>query len=172
MVMDENDARKRGSGLWGDPNVPKRGWECVGARTLDRGQDSHVCDMCQSAHIRNIHFMEHPDYEDVLEVGCICSGNMENPDRAKKRETAMVNKAARRRNWDNLKGWYTTDKGNVSLKKDGFRITLYQQNGFWKILVSRGDFVKHGNRFYQTWIDAQRAAFDAFEWTKDTYEFD
>jgi hypothetical protein len=33
--------------------------------------------MCESQAVRFVHYMEHDDYPEVLEVGCVCAGHME-----------------------------------------------------------------------------------------------
>jgi hypothetical protein len=44
----------------------------------DRGDDWKVCEMCETADVRFVHVMTHPDYaEGELRVGCVCAGNME-----------------------------------------------------------------------------------------------
>lgn len=64
-----------GRGKWSQPGLPHRGWHCVDIEDL--GEPQVECEMCESQTIRFVHHMEHPDYSQVLEVGCICAGHME-----------------------------------------------------------------------------------------------
>jgi hypothetical protein len=64
----------RGSGKWGDPNVPKTGWEPNGV--IDHGEPCVICEMCEYMHIRYEHQMRHRYYPKLLGCGCICSGHM------------------------------------------------------------------------------------------------
>ena len=65
----------RGSGKWGRPGVPQKGWTCVGIEDLE--EPSAVCEMCETQEIRYVHYMEHSHYPDQLGVGCVCAGHME-----------------------------------------------------------------------------------------------
>ncbi len=52
--------------------------------------------MCEVQQIRYVHHMEHLQYDETLDVGCICAGYMEeNPDAARKRETNLKSRNAR-----------------------------------------------------------------------------
>ena len=98
--------------------------------------------MCGNHPIRYVHVMEHDDYEDQMNVGCVCAEHMSddylNP---KSREKRLRNRAARRRNWLALK-WKTSRKGNPYLKKDGMILTVFPdqfREGMWGFGVD-GDF--------------------------------
>jgi hypothetical protein len=89
----EKDAphESRGIGRWRDPSVPKRGWICVGIEDL-RGERT-TCEMCGVKAIRFVHYMNHPNYDD-LAVGCVCAGHMEqDAAAAETRERNLVNAA-------------------------------------------------------------------------------
>ena len=64
-----------GRGKWSTGNVPHKGWACVGVEDL--GEPGQICEMCETQDIRYIHYMEHPEYSHILEVGCVCAENME-----------------------------------------------------------------------------------------------
>jgi len=82
------------NGKWGDPGVPKAGWECVGVEDLE--EPSVICEMCEVQEIRYVHSMEHRDYPDTLRCGCICAGNMEQDVAAARvRDAGMRKRAAR-----------------------------------------------------------------------------
>jgi hypothetical protein len=76
--MDEQQFRDRGFGKWSRRSIPHKGWTCIDMHDL--GDVRMICEMCETAEIRYVHVMTHPDFESgegELEVGCICAGNME-----------------------------------------------------------------------------------------------
>ncbi len=64
-----------GRGKWSIAGVPHKGWTCVDIEDL--GEPSAECEMCESQSIRYVHHMQHPQYANVLAVGCVCAGHME-----------------------------------------------------------------------------------------------
>jgi hypothetical protein len=116
-------------GKWSQAGVPHKGWSCVD--TEDLGEPELTCQMCESRTIRYVHYMEHPQYPDVLQVGCICAGNMEGSvGTARLRETSMQSRAGKRKRWLSRK-WRVSVKGNPWIKADGYRVTVYFQTGGW-----------------------------------------
>ena len=81
-------------GKWSQPGVPQRGWTCVDVDDL--GEPSQLCEMCESVDIRFLHHMQHPDYSDILAVGCVCAEHMEQDYvRPKEREKRLRSAASR-----------------------------------------------------------------------------
>lgn len=63
------------TGLWLDPNFPKRGWTINDH--FDRGHDGlEPCQVCEVTPVRYALVMEHPDWPEILEAGCVCAGYM------------------------------------------------------------------------------------------------
>ncbi len=62
-------------GKWSQPDVPHKGWTCVGIEDLET--PAFICEMCESVEIRYIHFMEHSNFSEILGVGCVCAEHME-----------------------------------------------------------------------------------------------
>jgi len=85
-------------GKWSEAGIPHKGWGCVGVTDLGPGEDNHTtCEMCESAAIRYVHHMSHPEYPGILDVGCVCAGHMEgNYAAAVGRDRQMRNAAAAR----------------------------------------------------------------------------
>jgi hypothetical protein len=97
------------SGLWDRKGVPKKNWRCVGVEDL--GEPAMTCEMCQSVTIRYVHTMEHDDYANLLQVGCICAEHMENDYvNPAERDRALMKRATRRRKWC-TRNWYETNTG-------------------------------------------------------------
>ena len=112
--------------------------------------------------------MEHPDYPGVLGVGCVCAGHMEQDYAgARLREQNLRNVAQRRRRWLS-RVWRTSEKGNVYLKTDGFRITLFRKGRHWSGVISEQltDKSVYAKRAYDTLDQAKLAAFDAMIYMK------
>jgi hypothetical protein len=69
--------------------------------------------------------MEHPSFQGVLAVGCICAGHMEGDvSAARGREASMRSRASKRTRWL-TRNWRMSAKGNPTIKADGFRVTVY-----------------------------------------------
>jgi hypothetical protein len=94
----------------------------------DLEQDRVTCEMCESAEVRYVHTMMHPDYG-RLRVGCVCAGNMEDDYAGAVAREAMVKG---KRSWLDRK-WRVSGKGNPFLNtRDGFNVVVWQlRSGGW-----------------------------------------
>jgi hypothetical protein len=154
-------------GKWAMRGVPHRGWTCVDEDDL--GEPEKICEMCESAEIRYVHVMKHPDYQGSLAVGCICAGKMsEDYVGAKQRETRMKMTARRRHAWRN-RVWRESAEGNAYINTDGFNIVVYERNNNWRIGVTNRETgqEKFGKRDFPDERAAKLAAFDALCWAKE-----
>ena len=159
-VVDEAQLIAAGRGKWSLPGVPHLGWQCVDVEDL--GAPLATCEMCESQTIRYVHFMEHDAYPDVLEVGCVCAGNMAGDlQGARTREASMKSRSGKRTRWLTRK-WKCSAKGNDWIRADGYRVTIYKKKGKWGATVAAeiGEMVKHSRRTFQTQDRAKLAAFD------------
>lgn len=149
-----------GRGKWSKLGVPHRGWHCVDIEDL--GSPSLDCEMCESQTIRYVHHMEHPQYSEVLQVGCICAGHMEGDvAAARTRESTMKSRSGKRTRWL-TRTWRTSAKGNSWIKADGYRVTVYRRANGWAATISSEDdsTVQHSRINYPTLDRAKLAAFD------------
>ena len=79
----------------------------------------------------------------------------------------MRNRAARRRNWPKLKAWHLSRSGNLTIEKDGCRVTVFERSGTYKISAGRvGAEPRFGRRTYNSEGAALLASFDAFMWAR------
>ena len=150
----------RRKGKWSDAGVPHKGWHCVDIEDLGEPQD--ICQMCESQEIRYVHHMEHPTYEGVLAVGCVCAGHMEGDvSAARGREASMRSRASKRTRWL-VRKWRTSGKGNPTIKADGYRVTVYPRAAGHAATIAAvdGDGLYHARRNYPTVNEAKLAAFD------------
>lgn len=160
ITLNEEDLVSSKRGKWSVAGVPHKGWTCVDIEDL--GSPSAECEMCESQTIRYVHHMEHPDYPEVLQVGCVCAGHMEGDLAASRaREASMKSRAAKRKRWT-TRAWKVSAKGNPNIKADGYRVTVYQRGGGWACTVAALDNsnVQHSRRNFKTINEAKLAAFD------------
>jgi hypothetical protein len=156
------------TGKWAEPGVPHRGWSCVGVSDL--GEVSETCAMCETAEIRFVHHMIHPDYPGELGCGCICAEHMEgdylNP---RRRERALRNRARRRQAWPERRSWRLSAKGNPCIVTPGFVVTVFRKGGGWSAAVKdrRAGAMHYARCLYPDEIAAQLAAFDAMTFLED-----
>jgi len=159
--MKEIEFIEKNHGKWSQPDVPHKGWTCVDIEDL--GEQPAVCEMCEKQSIRYVHYMEHPNYEDTLRVGCICAGHMEeNYNKAKLREDFMKKRSSKRLRWINNNRWKISRKGNNWIESDGYIVVMMEQNSFWKGLIKNDNigFKIWSKRQYKLINEAKLAAFD------------
>jgi hypothetical protein len=148
-------------GKWSQSGVPHKGWTCIDIE--DNGEPTVICEMCESQHIRYIHYMKHQNYKDILGVGCICAGHMEeNINHAKKRDGFMKSRANKRKRWIEHRSWKISGKGNEWIKSDGYIVVMKFNNSYWSTLIKseNSDFKIWSRRKYETVNSAKLAAFD------------
>jgi hypothetical protein len=120
----ESAAVRRGTGKWAQAGVPHKGWTCV---DTDENEDMQTCEMCEVMSIRYIHIMQHPDYPDVLEVGCVCAENMEGDYVGPRRREA---KLKQRQRWI-AREWRESRAGNEYLNARGFNVVVFPRGTRW-----------------------------------------
>lgn len=153
-------------GRWDQPGVPHKGWTCSAMEDL--GEPTHLCEMCQRALVRYVHYMDHPDYAERLGVGCICAGHMEeNYALAEARERDLVNQSQRRRTWL-TRNWRESAKGNEFLNVPGYNVVIFARGSGWTYRIGERDTYEEteprfGPTAYRTKDAAKLAAFDALE---------
>jgi hypothetical protein len=154
-------------GKWSQPGVPHKGWSCAGIEDLE--ERSQPCEMCESVEIRYVHLMEHPDYPEIIGVGCICAEHMEEDYVGPRlREKKMRSRTRRRKTWAK-RNWSTSARGNWYLNTHGFNVVVFETaDKRWGLRVThrasgRGQF---GRRRYETEARAKHAALDALIWAE------
>lgn len=148
--------------------MPHRGWVNVG--TEDLGENTQICEMCESVEIRFAHYEEHPDYPETLIVGCICAEHMECDYAAPRdREKRLKGAVRRRKSWEKRR-WKRSAKGNSYMALEGFRITIMAKTHGWIIAIAnqQTNTARFGSKVYGTEDAAKAAAFDALIWAKES----
>jgi hypothetical protein len=149
------------TGKWAQAGVPHRGWICIGIEDL--GDVDAVCEMCETMSIRYVHTMEHPDYHEALQVGCVCAGNMEQDlVGARRRESEFRKRQSRRSSWL-TRPWRTSRAGNDYLNTDGFNVVVFPKGHGWGARVKHQDSERTviSRQPFQTAEQAKLAALDA-----------
>ena len=158
-------------GKWSSLRVPHKGWTCVG--TDDLGEPSAICEMCEKQEIRYVHSMEHPNYPETLDVGCVCAGRMEEDYAApRERESELRNAAGRRRRWAKSK-WRASAKGNPYRNVAPYNIVVYlkgrdgeQETWGFRVTNRATEDSTYSRKPYASEDEAKLRAFDAIEWMK------
>ena len=150
---------------WNKPGIPHKGWRHEGVEDVE--QDYVECEMCGHEKVRYAHYLSHPEYTQVLRVGCVCAGKMIGDyvdAEAHDRRARMI--TTKRANL-HAKTWKRSAKGNLYLKIDGrdpilggIVLVIFPDKyneGKWEYGVD-GQFTQ---RRYNTSSEAKNAAIDA-----------
>lgn len=159
-MQNEEDLVSARRGKWSVAGVPHKGWGCVDI--IDMGEPSLECEMCETSMVRYVHRMEHPNYEETLDVGCVCAGHMEGDLAASQaRESSMKSRAGKRKRWL-TRTWKTSASGKRYVVADGYRITVYPKGEHWGATIAGtlSRFVEHSKKLYKTMDAVKLAAFD------------
>lgn len=155
------------TGKWSRSGIPHKGWSCVNVEDLE--EPSEICEMCESQEIRYVHYMTHPDYAEMLGVGCVCAEKMEQDYEAPRtRERALRSASQRRRNWLRRK-WRVSHSGNSYLNTDGLNISIYRKgsdNWGGRILERSSGRSVESRKRYATEDAAKLGAFDGMIFLK------
>lgn len=140
--------------FWTNPGIPHKGWTCL--EIHDIGTASSACGMCGNEQVRFIHTMRHPDYDGVLEVGCICAEKMSDDYiMPKYRERQLRNKATKKDKWLDRK-WRPNNKGSY-LKAQGHTVVVFMSG------PDKWGFVVDGIRAPNYYDSPEEAKLDSFE---------
>jgi hypothetical protein len=155
---------------WKISGVPHKGWQLIDVEDIrEDGQsecetDYECCMMCGHDKIRYVHIVSHDEYGEEFRVGCNCAekmtGDYVNPER---RERELRNRVKRRSAW-NRKVWRVNEKGNLILKYDGHRITIFHPMSSNKYKVVINDIF--GTKLFDDIHSAKLAAFKGVEYLK------
>lgn len=154
-------------GKWSEPDVPKKGWSCVDIDDL--GEPSQVCEMCETQDIRYVHVMEHPNYPQLLQVGCVCAEHMEEDYvRPREREKRLKRVARRRPAWGQRE-WQSSRQGNPYINIEGYNLTVFPKNdGFGVVVTNRQtEAARVGKKTFLDEAAAKAAALNALVWAKE-----
>ena len=173
-IMPRNSHAKFGK--WSQPGVPHRGWNCIDVEDL--GEPVQVCEMCEHAEVRYVHKMQHPEYIQTFNVGCVCAERMEEDYVTPKfRERKLKSYASRRSNWLKRK-WKVSYGGNLYINVDGFNIVMflkrYEDEWYWSLCITNrmSKRKKFSRRQYYSAEEAKMAALKALDWAKDSHLLD
>lgn len=147
-------------------NAPLENWRCV--EVIDEETADFICELCDCQKVRFIHVMEHSDYPDYIQVGCICAGIMEgNLMAAKERDDAARRKSQRRSNFRKKK-WTEKSENEWSVKYKQRSVLIerdvFRDRDFYKISIDTDQYQWWDNRRIETLEDAKRCVFELIDW--------
>jgi hypothetical protein len=122
--------------------------------------------MCEVQEIRYVHTLEHPDYPQVLRVGCICAMNMEGDYVGpRQREDRLKRRAMRKVSWPTRYGWRKSKNGNPWIKVGGWRVGVFRRGAGWGFWCRWGEGAPVWSRRndYTSEREAKLALFDQLE---------
>jgi hypothetical protein len=158
-----------GDGMAWRTDLPHSGWVYVGVEDLE--DPEHVCEMCESAHVRFVHHVTHPKVPETLRVGCVCAGSMcGDSNLPVTKEKEAKSRRTRKQKWLTRK-WRKSAKGNLFLRASGKTVTVFEQRDLWNFCVvwseqtgrfewQRQEKKAFGQGGYRTPDEAKAAAFD------------
>ena len=163
---------------WNKIGIPHKGWECIDVFDLkDENNfagdiEYEQCEMCGNEKLRFVHVMKHPEYRNILHVGCICAEKMsEDYENPRKSETMLKNKAARKNNFNRVEWRFNAAKGTYSKKYKGEYITIIKSRygNFGVAFAEQIIWENKGNKILSFEL-AEKVAFETFEKYHTTQE--
>jgi hypothetical protein len=110
--------------IWSKEEIPHKGWHCK--NIVDTGCAKSKCEMCGNGTVRYVHYLEHDNYPDLIEVGSECSRKLaENYSMASFLDTYIKKYPTEKITWAN-KNWKISRSGNPYLQYNDYTITIYK----------------------------------------------
>ncbi len=148
-----------------EAGFPHKGWKWVDVRdSRDNDGLSYegypCCEFCDQTQIRYVHILEHPNFPDIVEVGCDCAEQLtEDYTNPHSRERNLRNRASRLAKFPDRKAWKVSPKGNLWINYEDHHIIVIQ--------TSKGIYLRIDDRLgkikYGTIREAQLKAFDVIQ---------
>jgi hypothetical protein len=158
------------SNEWNLPNIPHKGWvleDVIDIREDGKTPDEtdyETCMMCNNERIRYVHILSHQEVEEKYKVGCVCAEKLTNDYVNPKRlEKLLKLKSSRRANWLK-KQWGVTEKQNLTVVYQGFRIIIFTDKKTKKFKCKIGE--NWGVKEFDTLEMIKIAIFDGIEYLK------
>ena len=162
--------------LWDKKGVPHKGWKCVDMIDLCEDQEdvdyetrkSEIyiqCEMCGQDGIRYIHVMEHPEWNERLNVGLVCASKMEDEYNSNRREADLKNRSLRKVRFMKSE-WRQKSNGNLVLQYKGDVITIMPSKykaGQYCVVYDGRVFNKYKCRSINNVHMAKQAAFEILD---------
>lgn len=108
--------------------------------------------------------MSHPDYPEILRVGCVCAEKMtDDYITHRDHERELRNRANRRENFLKQE-WYQDYKGNYRLNYRGYRLmAMHKENGVWGVVLNGKWIWKYKNRWIFDFETLKLVAFELYD---------
>lgn len=123
---------------------------------VDLVDDYATCEACGKERIRFVHELDHVEYPDPIQVGCICAEKLTGDYVGHRRiERELRNRASRRQRWLARK-WKRSRKGNLWTQVNGVHVGVMEVNGGFRVWI--GEQV--GRLLFDSLPAAQMRIFD------------
>lgn len=151
------------------PGSPSTGWRWLRATDLQNDDDQRasssntersICQFCGREKIRFVHHLAHEDWPGTIAVGRICANDLAGDPAIDATERRLRNLAQRRAAFTKLKGWQTSEKGNLWIEYEGHHIVVVRFPGGRCRLRIDGEF---GRLTFANKDRAMRRAFDVVQ---------
>lgn len=148
---------------------PQKGWVLedvidLGERCYSTGEIMYEsCEFCGNERIRYVHIISHSEYERYIRVGCNCAEKLTcDYVKPKIREATLRRKAGRKENFLKQR-WKRTEKGNLTLKYKGKRLTIKCGKPVWSVVLNGKWINSYKGKCFSSFEIACLAAFDLFD---------
>ena len=142
------------TGLFSIEGFPHKGWFFVDCEDVEDCRE--ICEACGRQEIRYVHILKHPNFFREIRVGSECARNL-----CEGYNSAEIERLTKQKyNFIKSKCWKTSKKGNPTIRKNNYRVTITHTFN-WNFVISSAYLPKEiwGNNF-TTEIIAKKAAFD------------
>jgi hypothetical protein len=117
--------------LWSTPKFPHRGWTFVDIIDLNPDEEPsenvnyESCEVCGQYPIRFVHTLDHDDWPEPVDVGCVCAEHLtEDYVNPRAHEKELRRRATSRSRWLRRR-WRTSSRGNPYLNLKGHRMAVF-----------------------------------------------
>ena len=114
-------------------DFPHHGWAYTGYE--DRNTPDNLCTYCGKRHVRYVHKLEHDEWPEDIEVGCVCAADLGLGEEARRGEREARNRASRLQRFIQ-NGWKTTKKGNPYKSYCDVRVAICGTGRYYKISIN------------------------------------
>lgn len=146
--------------LWNQKGLPHKGW--VYNDIEDTGELSATCEMCGNT-IRYVHYLSHPIYKKIVEVGCVCAEKLtDDYTTPKTREKAIKPTPQKQiKNWIE-NGWNFAQTGGIYKRTNHLVIIIKQFDKSFSIFIKSNYKIEEQRKSYnyETEEDAKIASFE------------
>ncbi len=145
--------------------APDIGWRCMSI--YDYETDSFTCELCGCSRVRYIHVMKHPEFSELLKVGCICAGVMEGDILAAQQREREAKNKSRRKSYYLKKPWNAISENRWEITHRKLPLAIercsFRGHEYYNLDIDGDCFHWMDNRRMTSFLTAQHYAFNLME---------